>query len=267
MRIFIVAALLLIPSLGFAQDLNFDDISKSEIEGIANDFSANFTHTAVTGANTLGSVFGFEVGLILGATKIESLEDIIKETDPNADVPGLLPHGGLMGMISVPFGWTFEATFIPSTGDDSFEFSNLTAAVKWSLTETLLSALPLSIAVRGHYAKTSIDFTQEDPGLTTATVNGSLDNTVTGLQAVVSKDFVVVTPYAALGFLQGTGELSVNGTDSAFNFTASNSASADVTSEQILIGAELKMVIFKLAAEYSRQFETERYTAKASFFF
>lgn len=267
MRNFLLTMLFVLPSAVFAQDLTFDDITKSEIESITRDFSANFTHTAVTGANTLGSVFGFEVGLIFGGTKIEELEDIIKETDPDADVPGLLPHGGLMGMVSVPFGWTFEATLIPQFGEDDFKFSNLTAAVKWSITETLLSELPLSIAIRGHYAKTSIDFTQIDPGGTPATVNGSLDNTVTGLQAVVSKNFLVFSPYAAVGFLQGSGDLSVNGTDSIFNFTASNSASADVTSTQIVIGGELKLAIFKLAGEYSRQFETERFTAKASFYF
>ncbi|MEO0336888.1 MAG: DUF6588 family protein [Pseudomonadota bacterium] len=252
-----------------AQDLEFDNVSEGDLEKVVRDFSSNFHHTAVTGAKPLGSVFGFEVGLIGGLGKVNSLDDVIEDTDPDADVPGLIPHGGLLGIVSVPFGWTFELTLIPEAGDDSFKFSNTTFGVKWSLTETLLSALPLSIAIRGHYSQTKIDFEQEDPGVTSATVDGTYESTVTGVQAVVSKDFLIVSPYAAVGILQANGDLGVKGSDTIFDtdFTASDSASVDTSSTQFLAGAELKLAIIKFAAEYSRQFDTERYTFKFSAFF
>lgn len=264
-----VASLILLSGSLAAQELEFDNISEGDLEKVVKDFSSNFSHTSVSGANTLGSIFGFEVGLIGGLGKINSLDDVVQETDPDADIPGLMPHGGLLGIVSVPFGWTFELTMIPEFGDDEFKFSNTTAAVKWSLTESLLSALPLSIALKGHYSQTKIDFEQQDPGGSPVTVDGSYESTVTGLQAVVSKNLLVLTPYAGLGYLQASGEMGVNGTDSIFDtgFTASDSASVDVSSTQMFFGAEFKLLVIKLAAEYSRQFETERYTFKFSAFF
>jgi hypothetical protein len=264
-----LAVLIVFSGSALSQELEFDNVTEGDLEKIVRDFSSNFHHTAVTGANTLGSVFGFEVGFVGGLGKINSLDDVIEDADPDADVPGLLPHGGLLGIVSVPYGWTFELTLIPEIGEKDFAFSNTTAAVKWTLTESVLSALPLSIAVRGHYSSTKIDFQQEDPSLPGVTVDGSYESTVTGVQAIVSKNFLVVSPYAAIGYLQATGDLGVKGSDSIFDtgFTASDSASVDTASTQLLFGAELKMAILKLAAEYSRQFDTERYTMKFSLFF
>ncbi|NQZ01757.1 MAG: hypothetical protein HRT45_13935 [Bdellovibrionales bacterium] len=265
----LAAALLLFSGTALAQDLEFDSVTEGDLEKVVRDFSSIFHHTSVSGANTLGSVFGFEVGLIGGLGKVNSLDDVVQDADPDADVPGLLPHGGLLGILSVPFGWTFELSLIPEFGDDGFAFSNTTAAVKWSLTESVLSALPLSIALKGHYSQTKINFEQEDPSTPGVTVDGTYESTVTGLQAVVSKDLLVVSPYAALGFLQASGDLGVNGSGSIFDtdFTSSDSASVNTTSTQLIVGAEVKLLLMKLAAEYSRQFDTERFTAKFSLYF
>lgn len=264
-RIWWFLAILLFSNSALGQDLQFENISDSDLEKIVEDFSGNFMHTSVSGASTLGSIFGFEVGVVAGAAKSENIESIVKETDPTADVP-FIPHGGLLGILTVPFGLTVEATLIPEIGDDDFKFQNLSAALKWTPTETLLSALPLSLAGKVHFSKTTVDFKQNDPG-TSSQVDATYENSTMGVQILASKNLIFVEPYAGVGFLKGDGELTVKGTNPAFDFTSSQTASKDVSGANFFAGAEFKLLIFKGALEYSNQLGVDSYTAKFSLYF
>lgn len=268
MKILIVVLLSLWNLQAQSQDLFFDNITEQDMTDIANDFTGVFAPTSVSGANTLGSIFGFELGLVGSGTKAEKIERIVKREDPTADIP-FLPSGGLLGRLTVPFGLTVEALLIPEVGDDDFKFQNTSLALMWTPTETLLSFLPLSLATKVHFTQTSLKFKQTDPGIPggTVQVDSEFKNTITGIQFLVSKNLLLVEPYAGVGFIQGDGELSVKGSAPAFNFTASDSASKKVDGAQFFAGAELKLLIFKIGAEYSKHLDVNRYSLKLAAYF
>lgn len=249
-----------------AQNLSFQQLDASDLEKVVADFSATFNHTSVSGASSLGNIFGFEVGLVAGIAKTPNINDFAQEAGSTEKVDKL-PHGELLGVLTVPAGITVEAGLIPKVGKDDFKFSTFSAAVKWTPTDVFLD-WPLSVAIKGHVTKTAVAFKQ-----TISNVDTDFDykNTITGLTLLASKNFVLVEPYIGVSLLKATGDLSFSGSPAqpVFDpsYSTSNSASASKSSTGVMVGAELKLVFFKLGAEYTNAFGTSRYTGKASFYF
>ena len=246
-----------------AQTLEFDNISQEDLENIMDEVSANFHHTSVSGANTLGSIFGFELGLIGGITKTPKIDALVKEQDPDESAEQV-PHGTLLGVLTVPLGITAELGIVPEVGSGDFKFSRQSLGVKWTITEVLLTDLPVSLAIKGHYTKAELEFEQPVNGQDTKV---KVEDSVTGFLFLVSKNFAIVEPYAGIGYLMSDGDIDVSGTSTIFNFTTSQQASAKNSTTQFLVGAELKLLVFKMGAEYSRQFDTDRYSLKLAVYF
>lgn len=244
-----------------AQDLAFDDLSDAEAEAIIEELSGNFTFTSVSGASPLGSVFGLEIAAVVGMTKTDEIARLATEASPGADADRI-PHGGILAMMSVPFGITAEATFIPEVGNDEFKFKNMGIAAKWSLTSGLIE-LPFSLAVKAHFMKTELTFEQTVSGVP-ATIE--FDNTTTGAMVLVSKNLVIVEPYFGVGMIKGDGDFSVTGTSSFFT-SGTQSHGSNVTGTQLLAGVEANLLIFKAGAEISSQFGVTRYSLKAGLSF
>lgn len=244
-----------------AQNLVFNNLSDDQANKVIDEISANFTHTTVSGASPLADVFGFQVGLVAGVSKSSEIDSLAKSIDPSAKAD-VLPHAGIIGLISVPLGFTFEASLVPKVGSDTFRFHNLGLAVKWSPTSAVLS-LPVSLALRAHYMKSTLSFTQTVSSVT-STVD--LEDKVMGLTALVSKNLGVIEPYAGLGLIKANGNFTVVGTSSFFS-SGATSYSANRSSTQFLAGLEASLLILKLGLEYSHQFGVNGLTAKLAFGF
>lgn len=244
-----------------AQSLSFQQLDQKDFEDIVKDFSAVFNHTSVSGASSLGTIFGFEVGLVGGITRTGRVDALADEggTDQNA---GKIPHGALLGIITVPAGITVEAGFIPKVGSNEFKFNTFTGAVKWTPTDVFLD-WPLSVAIKAHLTKTKAEFNQT---IATVPTKFDYDNTITGFTLLASKNFVLVEPYAGIQVLSAKGKMDVTGSTTVFTVPA-QSGSASVSSTGFLLGCELKLLIVKLGAEYQNLFGTSRYTGKLSFYF
>jgi hypothetical protein len=263
-HLILVLLTLSVPS-AFADSIGFSNVTESDLKAVIQEFSSNFTHSTVTGANTLGSIFGFEVGLIAGVTPTPKLEDIVKKNDPNAKVSRVY-DAGLMGQISVPFGITVEALMVPKMGSSDFKFQNFGLGVKWTITEDLIP-LPLSIALRAHYTNTKVETEQTIVAPNKSTIE--FTDSMFGANISVSKDLLFVEPYVGMGYVTADGKINVSGGGTIFDtaYTTNTSAKAKRTSGQFFAGAEFKLLLIKLGAEYSRQFDTNRYLAKLSVFF
>ncbi len=246
-----------------AQTLEFDSVSKDDLKVIVREMSADLYHTSVSGAAPLGDMLGFEIGVIGGLTKTSGIQTLVKRQDPDANAEWL-PHARLFGAVSVPMGVTLELGLIPETGVKDFKFQLYGGAVKWSLTHSLLSFLPLSLATKVHYTVSEVNYKQPVNNVETSV---SMKNTVSGISAIVSKDFLVVEPYFGLGYLSAEGDVSVSGSSTLFDFTTATKSSSKPSSTLMMAGAELKFFIFKVGVEYSRQFETDRYSLKLAGFF
>jgi hypothetical protein len=257
---------MLISVAAYGETFNFQNVTGSDYGKIVDNLSADFTHTSVSGASPLGHIFGFEIGLVGGMTRTPEIHRVVHETDSTANVASI-PGGELLGVVTFPLGITGELGLIPKVGSSTFKFNSFSVAAKWTVTE--LVELPLALAVKGQLSSSQFTSDAEiKSGGNTVDTTYKYKSTVTALTVLASKDFYLVEPYLGLGVVQGKGDLDVNGV-AAFDpsFTAGNSASATRSSSQILLGAELKLVVFKLGVEYAHLFDTNRFSGKLSFYF
>ncbi|MDZ4661732.1 MAG: DUF6588 family protein [Pseudomonadota bacterium] len=256
-----------------AQDFKFGDLDQTKFNDFVLDMSANFTATTVSSAKPLGKIFGFEAGLMGGTTNIKRIEQLIKSNDPNADAPKSLPHAGLIGVVSVPFGITLEVNTIPQLKSENSQFGTVGAALKWTMTENLLSALPFDLAIRAHTSKTNFDFNQIINNASTGNVpvdtKIKFEDSVSGAMLMLSKNFILIEPFAGIGTIKATGNLRMEGTGDIFDnsFTVGQMAETTLSGSHTVFGININLFIIKFGLEHSRLFDTERTTAKFSFYF
>jgi hypothetical protein len=247
----------------FAQDIGLTNVDQTDFKKIIGDFSANSLHTTVSGAGTLGDIFGFELGVVGGVTNTPEINKLVQEVSPSNEAKRI-PHGELIGLLTVPLGFTVEAGFIPKVGSDSFKYNTWSLAAKWTPTEFLFE-LPVDLAVKAYVTEADIEANDTVSGVAT---KYEFKNSLVGVTGYVSKDFIFAAPYFGFGMVNAKGDLTATGT-AVFDpsYTSSNSASEKDSSTVIIVGSEFKLLVLKLGVEYTRLFDTDRYTAKLSFFF
>jgi hypothetical protein len=259
----LTSLLLLSFSVSAQAGIGFTNLTSSDFDKISKEFSGNFSHTSVTGAGTLGTLFGFEVGLVGGLTSSPEIDSIVSRSLPGESLANLY-HGGVLGALSIPFGLTGEILLIPTmkASDASFQMTSL--ALKWTMSESVL-ILPVNVAVRGFLSSSDFEFKQSSGGIDGTVKN---KNSVTGLQLLVSPNLPFVEPYAGVGFLSGKNSLSLSGTGTIFDTSLTTGQSADSTnsSTQLLLGVNLRLLV-SVGLEYARSFDTSRYTGKVGFSF
>lgn len=239
----------------------FSNLSQSDFDNAIKELSANSTYHSVTGAGTLGTVFGFEFAVVGGLTSTPNINTLSKQVDASADV-GRLPHAALLIGASVPLGFTGELLYFPEMTFSTVKYSQFGASVKWTATDLL--ALPFNLAVRGFVTGNKMSFNQVLSG-STVTVNE--ENSQTGLQLLASPSLPMFEPYVGVGVIKANGKLSVTGSNTIFAFTSSQSAESSPTSTQFLLGVNVNLLLVNLGVEYSSAFGTSSYNAKLGFRF
>jgi len=258
----IIASTLIAVSSAQAADVAFSGLTDSQTKNLIREFSGNFVFSSVSGAGALGKLFGVEVGVVGGLTTTDEIDKLAKQADPDVDA-SKIPHGGLLARLSVPLGLTGELLYLPTIGKkEEFAFNTMGLAVKWTITDTLLE-LPVDLALRGHFSKSKLQFSQN---LGTP-IDVDFDDTTMGLTALVSKSFIVVAPYAGIGYVKGDGDFKLSASGSTFFDTLVDSRSASDSSLQYLAGVEVNLLFLKLGAEFSHQLDVNRFTLKTAFYF
>lgn len=252
--------LLMLSATAQAANLTLKNLSDSDVDKVVGDFSANIMHTSVSGAGTLGHIFGFEVGVLGGVGTIPHIEDLVHEQVPSAKADKMA-HGGVLGVLSVPLGITAEVSLLPKIGSESFKAAVTSVAAKWTPTELFLD-WPFSLAVKGSQTIATLDFKQDINGTMTTY---KLKDSVTVIQALVSKSFIIVEPYAGFGLVSASGDLDASGDANVFDTGVNGKGKKAGT--MFSAGAELKLLILKLGLEYSSALGASRYTGKLSFYF
>lgn len=241
----------------------FDNISTADLEAILQDFAGAFTHTTVSPASSLGKMFGFELGVVAGVAQTPGIEKLNKEYDPTSDFSAM-PHAAIVAMVTVPFGLTVEAAFLPEQDTEDVDLSLMSIGLKWTLTESLLS-LPVDLAVRGFQTNADIGFQQVISPATTPT-DVDIETSMTGFGLLVSKKLTVFEPYLGLGMVSGDGDLKIGGSNSFLDSNAL-SANADFSGSHIFAGFNLNLLILKLGLEYGKVIDADRASAKLALAF
>lgn len=256
----VVLCLILCSLPTWAANFSLSNIDDEDMKQIVGDISTNFLHTTVSGASTLGTLFGFELGLIGGQTNTPHINDLVKLTDPTATADKI-PHAGLIGILTVPLGITAEMGLLPRLGKEDFRLSSTSVAVKWTPTEILLD-WPLSLAVKASYTQSKLAFKQE---ISNVPISYDYQNKQTAVMVMVSKNLAIVEPYFGFGTVSAKGDLAA---DVNTVFTSGvYELGAKRTGTIWVVGTELKLLVVKLGAEYTNMFNTSRVTGKLSFYF
>lgn len=259
-----LSAAVLVPTLlwsfaAMADTPSLDNLSTAELEDAILDFSSVMSHVSVSPASSLGNVFGFEVGLIAGIVDTPGLDSISKSVDPNS-VMKSLPHATLFGAVSFPLGLTGELNFIPKTESQDVTFKNTSVGVKWTFSQ--LFSAPVDMAVRVSTTKSDMSFVQNDPVPNTKV---SYDGKTTEAIFLVSKNFLLVEPFVGMGAVSSDGEISA--TSDIFTDVTGNSASKKQSGTHYLIGANFNLLFVKLGLEAGKIFDSQKVSAKVSFYF
>ena len=175
-------------------------ISKEQADAISDEFAANFVHTHVSGASSLGTVFGIEAGLMAGLTSTPKLNAVSQSFDSTAEIDKV-PHLGLLAAVSVPLGFTGEITYIPSTESSDFSIEHMSYGIKWTFTEVFDFFLDMAVKVHGSSSKVSFN----DIVNNSSTGNSNVDTKIQyetssfGYQLLASKKLLFVEPYVGIG--------------------------------------------------------------------
>lgn len=248
-----------------AAEFKLDDLTEEDLKNVVRELSGNFAHTTVSGATPLNpDGYGFEVGLLLGAGKTPKLNDLAHKADPTVDLD-TLPNAGLLGLVTIPYAVTFEAVLTPKVGNKDFKYQSLSLAVKWTMSKVFPAELPVDIAIKAHTQKTKLEGQTTVDGVASTI---TFEDKITGFDVVVSKELGIFEPYASVGVMKATGDLSATA-GAIFNpaFTGGKSASEETQSTQLTLGSEFKFGLFKMGLEVSKMFGMSRAAAKFAFYF
>ena len=220
--------------------------------------------------SALGSIFGFEIGVVAGTTDAPETDAIAKSVNSANEVP-FLPHGGLMLQCTIPFGLSAEVVIIPETELDDLSVSVLTFAGKWTLTESFIKLPLIDIAGRFHYSSAEASYKT-----TTSVSSVPLDSKVTidssswGVSLSAGLNLVFVKPYVGLGYVSSQTDMGVNastGTIFDSSFTTSTTASKEHSGTHYFVGTEIDLFVIHLGIEYSNIYGVDKYTGKFSLAF
>ena len=248
-----------------------DDLSKDDLEKVADEISVNFSHTAVAAPETTG-LWGIELGLIGGVAGTPKLKDLVEDAGEDGSDFKSIPHAGLMARAHFPFELFAELSFIPSFDVADLEIQNKTFAAGWNAGGFF--SWPLDVAIGFNYANSELSFDQVINNASTSNndvdANVSFETKSHSLWVGVSKTILVFTPYAKVGTFSSSSDVEVdtsggNGTIFAF----SNGQKEDVSSSGMFgaIGVNAQLLLMRFGLEASRAAGVGRVTGKFSLAF
>jgi hypothetical protein len=207
-----------------------EDLSSLNSENIAamiKTVALGASHRPYMPASPLGAAIGLEIGVDVTAIAVpESFKTAIAlASDSSPDqVPAVIPLPKLTIIKGLPAG--FDVGFSYSSYQDYFRIYG--GEVKWALSDGRGARPAIAFRASGNY--THVYF---------------MDTHCWGLDALISKNFYVVEPYAGIGLQKWAGSLALSGQPVPQGLETSASS----TSVQFYAGLPLKMTAIKLTPE------------------
>lgn len=232
-----LAVLLLAAPFARAAD-NIDQINQliqADFRRLSEDLGAALSYKAVIPATPLG-LTGFDIGVEVTATQLENRDAWDRASSNTAPdtlyVPRLHLHKGL------PLGFDIGA-FYTSVPGSNIELWG--AELRYAILEG--GAVAPALGLRGTYSKLSgVD---------------QLDFHTKGLELLVSKGFVIFTPYAGAGRVWTVSE----------PVGVTNVSREEFSQGKYFVGANVNLGIINLAFEADRTGDAASYGAKLGFRF
>jgi hypothetical protein len=257
MKKFLPLAFTFLSLSALASGPQFNNLTKSDVENVAREFSANFAHTGVSAPETDG-LWGVEIGVLAGKTATPDLSDVVEKSGGNGSDVENLYHAGAMARVHLPFDLFAEVNLLPEQELSDITVKNTSYEVGWNAGGYF--GLPLDVAFGINFANSDFSFKQTSP---TSTVDLASQTRI--MWVGVSKSILIFTPYAKVGSV--SAETDLDATGSILGYTASQSESVTNSGSYLAVGANIQLAFLKLGAEYSRIMDVSRSSAKLSFDF
>ena len=245
----LIFALTLFCSSAFAGAPDFANLSQSQVEDVAREFSANFSHTGVSAPETDG-LWGFELGVVAGKTTTPDLDDA-------GDVANLY-HAGLVSRVHLPFEVFAEINLLPEQELSGLTIKNTSYEFGWNAGRSF--GMPLDLAIGINFANSKFSFDQTSP---TSTVEFSSNTRI--MWVGISKSLLFITPYAKVG--AASAETDIESTGSILSYQVSQKDTVDNSGSYFAFGANLQLAFLKLGLEASQIMSASRVSGKLSFDF
>lgn len=258
MKTFFMLSLVLVSASALAAGPQFNNLSKSDVEDVSREFSANFSHTGVSAPETDG-LWGIEVGVVGGKTASPDLKDVVDASGGDGSDVSSLYHGGAMARAHFPLELFVELTVLPERTISDVTVKNTSYEIGWNAGGFF--SLPLDLAVGLNFANSEMSFKQTTPVVS----DTSLKSKTRILWVGASKSFWFFTPYVKFGAVSADSDLKATG--SILIYSSSQDESVTNTGSYLALGANLQFAFLKLGAEVSQIMGVKRSSAKLSFDF
>lgn len=243
-----------------AADFDFGSgLSGEQVESIVEDFSNVFAHSSMSSAQSLGTVFGMEIGGYFNTADVPGISSI----NEGGDI-AQLPMAGIY-LAASSAGFTGELNYLPSFDANGASFDFTSIGLKWTLPDAF-NPIPMgNLAARIFNSSVKLGFTY-NPGA--GNIDMTVKDSVLGIQGIWSQSFGVAEVFGGIGYLMADGSLSTSApTGSPFADAGSTKESSSPSSFQYFVGGQLNLFVFRLAAEYTNQFGAGRTGLKFVFQF
>lgn len=258
MKTFLPLALAFLTSAAFASGPQFNNLSKSDVENISKEFSANFSHTGVSAPETDG-LWGIELGVVAGKTASPDLKDVVDASGGNGSDASSLYHAGAMARVHIPGDLFAEINLLPEQTLSDITVKNTSYEIGWNAGGFF--NLPIDVAIAANMANSNFSIKQTSPVASTTTLDSSTRIYWIGL----SKTLFIFTPYVKFGSVSADTDLKATG--SILGYTASQKESVTNSGGYLAFGANITLGFLKLGAEMSKIMGVSRTSGKLSFDF
>ncbi len=240
----------------------FYNLTTDDYKGALKDISSAWSYTSVSGASSLGHIFGFELGVIGGGADTPKVNSLSQSA--GAGSIAQLPSAALFGAITVPYGLTVEAEGIPDTTVAGVSAQSESLALKWTFSQML--NLPVDLSVKAFGTWDEFKFAGNVGTSPSVYTTFDLNDDMSGAVFEVSKKLLFFEPYAKAGIIQASGKMDITGSTQVFS-TGVMSDTENVTGNILMVGADFNLGILRLGAEVGSVFNDTRAAAKISLYF
>jgi len=251
---------LMVSVSAFGELFSLPQLTPTQTTPVFDTLASMFVFRPIEPATGYGKIWGVGLGVSANATSTSGISSVVTGLSGS-----FLPAGEINAGLTVPFGLTIEGGLLPTISYQSSSFSKTSIGAKWQINKVLLTSLPFDLALRVGFTKGALSYSQTSGG---PQVDVAYDSTLISANLIVSKNFVVLEPFAGIGLvnhsslLSGTGAGSIFGAGYPAATTSINSAAATLWMHAGLL---VNLQILRASASVDYTFNLLSFNGKVGF--
>jgi hypothetical protein len=204
----LAGALLLFSFPAQAEIFSLPQLTPAQTQPVFNTLGSMLFFKPIEPASGYGKLWGLGIGVSANATSTSAISTVVSGLSTS-----VLPMADINAGITLPGGITLEAGYLPTFTYQNTTFGKTAFGAKWNINRALFTSLPFDIAVRAGITSGTLAYLQTSGG---ANINVNYSTSIFTANLIVSKNFVLVEPFAGIGLANHSSTLSGTGTGTIF---------------------------------------------------